>query len=82
MLVNPLPRAGRTLSLIQERERRRADVSTISGGFASKTITASRTPPMQSPADENLQADSIEPMLLGHPHAKSETICAQLRLLR
>jgi hypothetical protein len=52
------------------------------GELLGPTITASRTPPMQSPGDENLGADSIGPMLLGHPHAKSEKICAQLRLLR
>jgi hypothetical protein len=46
------------------------------------TITETRTPPMQSRGDENLAADSIGPMLLGHPHGKSEKICAQLRLLR
>src|SRR5262249_53119843 len=30
---------------------------------------------MQSRGDENLRADSIGPMLLGHPHGKSEKIC-------
>jgi len=46
------------------------------------TITASRTPPAQSPGDENPRADSIGPMLLGHRHAKSETISVRLRPLR
>ena len=33
----------------------------------SSTTTASRTPPMQSPGDENLRAGSVRPTLLGHP---------------
>src|SRR5215475_14107829 len=32
-------------------------------------ITETRTPPLHSPGGENLRADSIRPMLLGHPLA-------------
>src|ERR1700730_12712377 len=35
---------------------------------------------MQLPGDEHLWADSIGPMLPGHPLSKNETICAQFRV--
>jgi len=44
-----------------------------------REVTAWCTPPSQSLEDERFRADSVGPMLPGHPLSENETICAQLR---
>jgi len=72
-LVNPRRRTiimeGDQPALIVQEQR---PANLFAGRLCSGRVpgvTASCTPPLHSPEDENLRADSIGPMLLGHPLA-------------